>query len=457
MEETIKKLEYVVETYKDDPSKKSQVDKARKTIARLKGETVEEETKTEDVDSDCPDAIMDALEQIEKALKLIEDGGAGIDENELDKILNKWRVNIPNLGEDVLSLIESEKTVRFEDIPTGKIIDVGNVPPLFYKVVSDLKARNNVYLYGGAGTGKTYIAQVIANALNCTLIEINCNQYTSPLELQGGQTIDGYQQGKLITAYANLKSDPLEGVVGGMEEGKTGCLLLLDELPKIDPNTAGILNSALAKVKDPKERSAIEDARGRKFERGNFYCIATGNIQLNKESTDYVANFQQDLSLQDRFVGSTYEVIMDVPLMLSLMELRGADGTIQKYTFIFNYCMRVKNLIESPEGENRGLGSQAFISIRIMQSLRDSWIFWYKNHKETPQTKTLQEGIISFLGLFDDEGRKWLEENSNMKAFFAEIDMMASQPLGSVTQVQTKEANDLVQQYRNSVKAKMGS
>ena len=27
-----------------------------------------------------------------------------------------------------------------------------------------------------------------------------------------------------------------------------GCILLLDELPKIDPNTAGILNSVLASV-----------------------------------------------------------------------------------------------------------------------------------------------------------------------------------------------------------------
>jgi MoxR-like ATPase len=35
----------------------------------------------------------------------------------------------------------------------------------------------------------------------------------------------------------------------GRKDKVDGCVLLLDELPKIDPNTAGILNDALAKVK----------------------------------------------------------------------------------------------------------------------------------------------------------------------------------------------------------------
>jgi DNA replication protein DnaC len=37
--------------------------------------------------------------------------------------------------------------------------------PLFQKVLSDWKARNNVYLFGGAGTGKTYMANQIADFL----------------------------------------------------------------------------------------------------------------------------------------------------------------------------------------------------------------------------------------------------------------------------------------------------
>ena len=449
----IKQLENIIKNYGDDPARASTVEKATKQIAALKGEKVVEEVE-EVVVGDCPEAIIEALAQIDSAISLMEEG-AGIDEDELTALLRKWKVNIPNLGDDVIELIESEKILRVEDIPTGKISEVGTVPPLFYKISSDLHSRNNVYLYGGAGTGKTHIAKAVAKSLNCTMITINCNQYTSPLEIQGGQTIDGYQQGKLIVAWGNLKSNILEGVKAGMEEGKTGCLLLLDELTKIDPNTAGILNDALAKVKNAPDDSEIEDSRGVKFKKANFYCIATGNIQLNKESTDYVANFQQDLSLQDRFVGSTYLVFGDIPVWLKLMSLRGEDGAVQKYTFIFNYCIKLMNLINSPEGENRGLGSQAFVSIRIMQSYRDTWIYWYKNHKITPESKTLQEGVMSFMNLFDEEGKKWLEENSDMVGFFTEVKEMGSQPLGHETDNQKNVANELIADWREKNKDKI--
>ncbi|MBW2998223.1 AAA family ATPase [Candidatus Woesearchaeota archaeon] len=42
-------------------------------------------------------------------------------------------------------------------------------------------ARNNVYLYGGAGTGKTYSARTISKLLDWNLITVNCNQFTSAL------------------------------------------------------------------------------------------------------------------------------------------------------------------------------------------------------------------------------------------------------------------------------------
>ena len=79
--------------------------------------------------------------------------------------------------------------------------------PLFQKMLSDFKARNNVYLYGGAGTGKTYVAEQLADFLGYTYVEVNCNQFTSPLDLIGGQTINGYQKGKLEMAWTNVKED----------------------------------------------------------------------------------------------------------------------------------------------------------------------------------------------------------------------------------------------------------
>lgn len=42
-----------------------------------------------------------------------------------------------------------------------------------------------------------------------------------------------------------------------------------------------------------------------------IFIVATGNSKLNEADKDYEANFKQDLSLQDRFAGSTYELIID--------------------------------------------------------------------------------------------------------------------------------------------------
>ena len=89
----------------------------------------------------------------------------------------------------------------------------------------------------------------------------------------------------------------------------SGAVLLLDELPKLDPNTAGVLNDGLSKIKDPSERTEdgleirpeITNGRGQIITKGNVFVIATGNSLLNEADVNYEANFKQDLSLQDRF------------------------------------------------------------------------------------------------------------------------------------------------------------
>lgn len=135
------------------------------------------------------------------------------------------------------------------------------------------------------GTGKTFIAKEIANAIGYQVITINCNQFTSPLEIIGGQTIDGYQEGKLIRAWGNLNLD----INPATQKPYEGALLLIDELPKLDPNTAGIMNDALSTVKDPPrvvngkmEDKYIYNGRNERIALKNFFAVGTGNTQLLK-------------------------------------------------------------------------------------------------------------------------------------------------------------------------------
>jgi hypothetical protein len=420
-EEQNKKIalyEKLIKESEGNPSKENINKEAKKKLALLIGTPEPTPTPESGGGEVCTDAITEALNSIQEALDLLENGGS-INEDEVRRILAESKIDVSQLSPEILELINKNRKVVFEAPDRIPVEMGGDMPEIFWTAKSDLESLNNVYLYGGAGTGKTYIAGKLAEALNCTMITINCNQYTSPLEILGGQTIDGYQQGKLVTAWANLvKGD--DGVAGGMQSGTSGVLLLLDELPKIDPNTAGLLNDALAKIKDTGKESAIDDSRGTKFEKKRFYCMATGNSKLNEESADYVANFRQDLSLQDRFAGSTYQIFVDLNVEAKLM--RG-------FLFIFNYFNKIRDVIEGEEGVRRQLGSKAFVSIRIMQSLRDTWAYWYKNHK-LGEVKDLKAGVVSFFDLFTKPQKEFLIQETNFKDFLKVIDRKAGQEFG---------------------------
>jgi cobaltochelatase CobS len=205
-------------------------------------------------------------------------------------------------------------------------------------IFSDLLVGNNVYLFGKAGSGKTTLAKKIADRLlKRPSYTINCNQFTSPTQIIGGQTIDGYKEGNLVKAW------------------REGGVLILDELPKLDPNTAGLLNEALAssadreriekiatkeeyeKLKSQLEQDkkndtysgfdvmekdgkywkvthvTITDGKGEKVKKHkNFCCIGTGNTDMKTPSTNFTGNNRQDYSLVDRFAGSFYKIDYDV-------------------------------------------------------------------------------------------------------------------------------------------------
>ena len=217
--------------------------------------------------------------------------------------------------------------------------------PEFMKILDDLSVGNNVFLVGPAGTGKSTLARLVVysfmnRAVNdgkeLPFVKINCNQWTSPTDIKGGQTIEGYREGGLIEAW------------------RDGKILILDELPKLDPNTAGILNDALAE-------SSIADAvifNGLNQpikKHPDFGCIATGNVIGKSVSGNYSGNNKQDASLIDRFSGNIYQVGFNTVLERRVI-----------YPEVVEICIKIRDKILELEGGTNSMDPDELMTLRTM-------------------------------------------------------------------------------------------
>jgi hypothetical protein len=175
----------------------------------------------------------------------------------------------------------SIENIEFKGVEQVRCIKVSNPTSLY--LTDDYIVTHN-----------TFTAERVAEILNRDFMVLNCSQYTSPTEILGGQTIEGYKDGKLIVSW------------------RDGKILILDEMPKLDPNTAGLLNDALAKSSKTRKNAKINSTNPSEPpipRNENFAVIGTGNVYPNKPNpAGYVGNNQQDLSLLDRFSGSVYYV-----------------------------------------------------------------------------------------------------------------------------------------------------
>lgn len=434
-------------------------------IKAMAEEKIKEEFKGDEVAQK-----MIQLSQIISGMQLQNPNKNAVNVEEVKEIvktvIENDKIKFNDLDRTVRNLIESKPTTISLTVKTAQGVKNVKVKsdgmlgtPLFQKIFSDFLARNNVYLYGGAGTGKTVSAKKIAQFLDYDLITINCSQFTSELQILGGQTIDGYQEGKAIQAFANINAD-------GSKRNK-GCLLLLDELPKIDPNTAGLLNSVLAKVGEfyNGEPATIENNRGEVFERGEIFIMATGNSKLNEKDEDYEANFKQDLSLQDRFVGSTYKVEVN--------EKAEWEFILEKrWAFIFIYLTKLRKAIFE-----KGYDNRAFVSVRLMLSVQKTYNVYRSiiDQTSTKKTftpdpkisytpvpnekgyavvnkggvKTIKDALDEFFSLFTEEQREELKNTTQYDVFLDTVkdkDKFDLDPSIMNTQQELEQVDEIINQ-----------
>jgi cobaltochelatase CobS len=290
----------------------------------------------------------------------------------VDEALHTVTIRFDNLDESLQRRLSATPVVIKYDLPNVQTTAFAK-PKItsFQQMVDDIVMGNNIMLVGGAGTGKTYLAEnlIAKMALGRQHTTINCSQWTTPTEIIGGQTMDGYVEGKLIEAWIN------------------GYVLILDELPKIDPNTAGLFNDALAKTKLP--GAVIFNSRKESFAKHpGFGCIATGNIYPDKESVAYGANNKQDLSLLDRFSGSVYFIEKNPAI----------EQEILQNDMVWSICDKIRSVIEE-------LKYEAQLSLRFMQNARDAYNLEMQRKKgksgvRPEDGKTFKSTVDSYVSTF---------------------------------------------------------
>ncbi len=323
--------------------------------------------------------------------------------------LANMKVDEKNLSNSVIQMIMKSQDTATRELPEKKSApDFSSV--LLKKnevldaniaaIIDDILVGNNVYLYGKAGTGKTFLAEnVIAPMVNLTPYVINCSQWTSPIHIIGGQTITGYKQGILIEAWIN----------GGM--------LLLDELPKLDPNTAGLLNDALSKTANSEKTSGrkvyITDGNGQRHEKHpNFSCIATGNTNLKTISTNFSGNNRQDYSLVDRFSGSFYEIRYNTPLEKA-----------ETYTFVYDIAAGVlREFLDNQQDAVESISLRTLLNFNrtFEQELLRKVGSPFANDLNMKGGKTFANAVWSFINTLSETMRTQLLNTTNIQEKLAQ-------------------------------------
>lgn len=147
----------------------------------------------------------------------------------------------------------------------------------FKKVLALINENEAVYLYGPAGTGKSRLAEDIADALDL-------NFYPASTITQEFK-LTGYKDGNGVFHETNF-----------YKAMKEGGLFFLDEMDSCLPDVLVSINGALAS-------GYFDFPNGTLYAHKDFRVIAAGNTIGRGGNEQYTGRFALDLSTLDRFLG----------------------------------------------------------------------------------------------------------------------------------------------------------
>ena len=183
---------------------------------------------------------------------------------------------------DKIQRIRNYKTISI-NIQNGEHIkDLGKQHFQFEKLSKYVQTKNNIFLVGSAGSGKTTAARNIAKALN----------------------IKFYFTGAINSEYKLTGFIDAQGRIVNTEFRKAyehGGLFLFDEIDASFPQAILAFNAALAN-----DFMDFPDKKVPKHK--NFYCIAAANTFGTGADRQYVGRNQLDAATLDRFITLNWEI-----------------------------------------------------------------------------------------------------------------------------------------------------
>ena len=183
---------------------------------------------------------------------------------------------------DKIQRIRNYKTISINIQNGDRIKDLGTQHFQFEKLSKYVQTKNNIFLVGSAGSGKTTAARNIAKALN----------------------IKFYFTGAINSEYKLTGFIDAQGRIVNTEFRKAyenGGLFLFDEIDASFPQAILAFNAALA--------NNYMDFPDRKVKRHkDFYCIAAANTFGTGADRQYVGRNQLDAATLDRFITLNWEI-----------------------------------------------------------------------------------------------------------------------------------------------------
>ena len=183
-------------------------------------------------------------------------------------------------------------------LPSREVVTLKGIQhKQFPQVLQAISQRVNLWLVGGAGTGKSEIAKQASEALRLPFANINC---TSTMQ---DYRITGYKDANRVYDTTEFRTIFEHGGV-----------FLLDEIDNANPNILGVLNSALSNG-----FMAFPDKQVQRHE--NFVAIATANTYGAGATMQYVGRNPIDGATIDRF--AQLEVTLDEDIEQAMLDSVG--------------------------------------------------------------------------------------------------------------------------------------